>query len=33
MYEVTDHGEALLVLTNHAQATDFKVPLFELFEL
>mmetsp|Transcript_17647 Transcript_17647/g.39580 ORF Transcript_17647/g.39580 Transcript_17647/m.39580 type:complete len:699 (+) Transcript_17647:470-2566(+) len=25
MYEVTDHGESLLVLTNHDKATDFKV--------
>ena len=25
LYEVTDHGEALLILTNHDGATDFKV--------
>ena len=25
LYEVTDHGEALLILTNHGGATDFKV--------
>jgi len=25
LYEVTDHGEALLILTNHKGATDFKI--------
>ena len=25
LYEVTDHGDVLLILTNHAGATDFKI--------
>ena len=30
MYEVTDHGEALLILTNHDGAVDFKIVQTEL---
>jgi len=25
LYEVSDHGDAMLILTNHGGATDFKI--------